>query len=400
MKYTIGIVAALLLLSGAAVFAAPGDGSTNNGIIQGTKVDGKAIAPASVTTTGGVSSVNACSGACTAAGHSPYMFTEGPAEIDGVCYADGGIETTTLTASGLITANGGVALGASQDITCVGATGATCIYDELGATCGTRTDDANAVNRSINSSNVSPFAAAAKTPGSLVLQGGLDSKTVTCAVATCGGTDTVIVTRNINGTSTANTLTFGTDFCTAGSCTTNALMASSLAAAIEALTGVGSTASSDVAGVTADRQTYSIVLTDSNAHAACTVPSNGTDGGIIVLGGDVDTLRPAIRGPLAAQVGIGFDSNSVLLMDNTAYRLRTTSAGADTTGRFSASTYIVAGTYMQITPNATLGACAAAGDRGKLVNYLKADVTHLCYCKQTAASTYAWTTVFAGGDCT
>lgn len=54
MRYTIGIVAALLLLAGAAVFAAPGDGSTNNGIIQGTKVDGKAISPASVTTTGNV----------------------------------------------------------------------------------------------------------------------------------------------------------------------------------------------------------------------------------------------------------------------------------------------------------------------------------------------------------
>jgi len=302
---------------------------------------------------------------------------------------------TTVTASGPITANGGVALGASQDLTCVGATGATCIYDELGATCGTRTDDANAVNRSINSSHVSPFAAPAKTPGSLVLHGGLDSKTVTCAVATCDGTDTVIVTRNINGTSTANTLTFGTDFCTAGSCTTNALMASSLAAAIEALTGVGSTASSDVAGVTADRQTYGIVLTDSNAHAACTVLANGTDGSVDVAAsalkiypgsspGTYATIALTGSGVFVTHNGYGSfyaASDGVFLeTGDYFYYNASTRVSAPTNGSLRVENNAKNVTTFTFVPSADIGATCTLGDVGIDTGGV---TTELCYCAAT-----------------
>lgn len=179
------------------------------------------------------------------------------------------------------------------------ATGAQCVYDELGATCGTRTDDADANSRHINASDVSPFAAAAKTAGDTIVRGGLDSKTIGCVQATCDATDTVIVVRVINGTSTSNTLVYGTDFCTGTTCTDpasavldNEAMATSLAAAIEALSGVGATASGAICsggvagsrcvGVSADRLTSSITITDSNAHAGCTVMTMGTDGAVIV----------------------------------------------------------------------------------------------------------------------
>lgn len=203
-----------------------------------------------------------------------------------------------LTVTGAANLNGGANTDGG-DYTVTPATGAVCIYDELGATCGTRADDSNAGNRTINSSDVWPFADAAKTPGQLILRGGLDSKTIGCVQATCAAADTITVVRVINGTSTSNTLTYGTDFCAGTLCTDpatpvldNEAMATSLAAAIEALSGVGSTASGAICsggvadsrcvGVTADRLTSSITIVDSDAHAACTVISLGADGPVRV----------------------------------------------------------------------------------------------------------------------
>jgi hypothetical protein len=230
-----------------------------------------------------------CNGTCPAWGHSPTLACEGAAEIDGVAYLDGGFTSGS---------NGNMG---AFDLLFTPTTGAQCTYDEIGATCGTRTDDANSINRTINSSDVSPFAAVAKVPGALILRGGLDSKTVGCTQATCDNTDTVVVTRIINGVSAANTLTYGTDFCAGTTCTDpatatlkNEAMSTSLAAAIEGLSGIGSTASgaecsggvanSRCVGVTADRLTSKITITDSNAHAACTVISLGTDGAEISFG--------------------------------------------------------------------------------------------------------------------
>jgi hypothetical protein len=212
--------------------------------------------------------------------------------------AGGSASSAAMSASGLCTCSVGSTMG-TGDMLFEPATGADCLYDEQGATCSYRTDDSNAVNRTINAEDVWPFAAAAKTAGNTIVRGGLDSKTIGCVQATCDATDTVIVVRVINGTSTSNTLVYGTDFCTGTTCTDpasavldNEAMATSLAAAIEALSGVGSTASGAICsggvadsrcvGVTADRFTSSITITDSNAHAGCTVMTMGTDGAVIV----------------------------------------------------------------------------------------------------------------------
>lgn len=51
---------------------------------------------------------------------------------------------------------------------------------------------------------------------------------------------------------------------------------------------------------------------------------------------------------------------------------------------------------------ATGGACAAAGDVGKLVRYQDTSTSKItfCVCEQTAAATFAWGAVTGAGDCT
>lgn len=265
--YLLSIVATLAV-SAVALADPSDDRPRTSGAVGADGVCSTDITSAySITTSGGASKpIAACTGSCPTWGHSPTLASEGPIEIDGMCYADGGL---TMGAD----ANLGV-----YNLLATPATGAQCTWDELGDTCATRTDDANAGNRTINAENVSPFAAAGKTAGNLILAPSLDSKTVTCAVATCTSSDTVVVTRTINGTVTGpTTLTFGTDFCSS-TCANDNAMATSLATAIDALSGVGATSSSAVVGVTADRFTTNITITDSNTHAACTVLAAGTDG--------------------------------------------------------------------------------------------------------------------------
>lgn len=156
-----------------------------------------------------------------------------------------------------------------------------CCYDgDETPTCNYRTANANSKNMYQNAEDVNPFAAAGATAGRFIIRGALDSKTVTCAVASCDPTDTVTVSRTVAGILTGTTLVFGTDFCVAGSCSTDALMAASLQAAIDALTGVAALRSSNIVGVVADAKTSRIKIVDSNAHAACTVISNGNDGAV------------------------------------------------------------------------------------------------------------------------
>jgi hypothetical protein len=321
---------------------------------------------------------------------------------------------------GATTATGNIKAG-TYDLLFDPSTGAQCIYDELGATCGTRTDDANSITRTVNTSDVYPFAAAAKTPGNLVMRGGLDSKTIGCTQATCDGTDTVIVTRIINGTSTANTLTYGTDFCTGTVCTDpatatldNEAMAASLADAIEALSGVGSTASgaecsggaanSRCTGVTADRLTSSIVITDSNAHAACTVISLGTDGLAMVGGMGFQPYLGTTGVQLTDLAGVsnGFvnSSHQWTFPDNVVGGA-IFAQGAGAMGFYGRQAWQSSGTGSSnvTTTTSTLPACVV-GTIGTTTWYSKANKVYPCFCTQSGAGTYAWVGNVAADDCT
>lgn len=296
--------------------------------------------------------------------------------------AGGSASSAAMSASGLCTCSVGSTMG-TGDMLFEPATGADCLYDEQGATCSYRTDDSNAGNRTINAEDVWPFAAAAKTAGNTIVRGGLDSKTIGCVQATCAAADTITVVRVINGTSTSNTLTYGTDFCAGTLCTDpatpvldNEAMATSLAAAIEALSGVGSTASGAICsggvadsrcvGVTADRLTSSITLSDSNAHAACTVITLGTNGAIV--------LDSEIRSPSSGTNGCNIDAAGEFICDRSVQASLQVVAGNTSYVGWSAGSYMKHLTGSIIIPYAWAGtsgtwgnlaqtiACADSGD--------------------------------------
>ena len=197
--------------------------------------------------------------------------------------------------SGSGVASGDINLG-THDLISTPATGATCIYDASGATCGTRTDDANGDNRTISTSNVWPFAAAAKVPGKLIARGGCDSKTfnVLSGLAGCTAADTAIATYSVNGaTATVTTCTYGTDWCSgvgADTCANATEAAVRLALCLDAGAGIsasvsgatcpGGAVNARCVGVTADSGTACPVLTQNDA--TCTVLSNGTNGSVDV----------------------------------------------------------------------------------------------------------------------
>jgi hypothetical protein len=157
--------------------------------------------------------------------------------------------------------------------------------DERGLTSGVRTTDSTGQNMHINAGDLSPFATqSTTTPGNLILRGGLDAKRIYVldGLAGCTAADWVGITRIIDGTVTGpTTLTYGTNWGTGGGLTAT-IAATQLAAAIDALSGVGATASGAkcpglgaagdrCVGVTADRFTSLVILYQNDA--TCSVLS-------------------------------------------------------------------------------------------------------------------------------
>lgn len=124
------------------------------------------------------------------------------------------------------------------------------------------------------------FAAATggnQTGGALSLYGGIGSRLYTVVDYTALALDTATIT--VNGTATVRTE--GTNWTAA---TSNAATATSLATTIDAIAGVGATASGDTVRVTADNGTYSLTIATGDAVNLTIV--QGTDGAY--------TLGPAI----------------------------------------------------------------------------------------------------------
>lgn len=126
------------------------------------------------------------------------------------------------------------------------------------------------------------FPAGTQTAAKTVL--GLGQDETKCAIdgadpsATCAGTPTITVTViDSNGASTASVLTAGTNW-TATSSVANTC--TSLAAAVEALAGVGATCTSPNVLITLDTNTASVTLAESTA--ACTTVSTGTPGTLVL----------------------------------------------------------------------------------------------------------------------
>ena len=127
------------------------------------------------------------------------------------------------------------------------------------------------------------YPAGTQTAATLVLAGGQDE--TKCAidgadpsVSCAGDNDTITVAVvDSNGTSTATVLTEGTDWTAAASVATTC---ASLAAAVEALAGVGATCTSPDVLVTLDQSTAAVTLAESTA--GCTTVATGTRGPVVV----------------------------------------------------------------------------------------------------------------------
>jgi hypothetical protein len=178
------------------------------------------------------------------------------------------------------------------DITFDQVTGADFTVGATGYNGGTRTDDANSSNFSVNPSDVYPFAATAKTAGHYIVRGGIDSKTVNVldGLAHCTN-DTVTATYYVNSmTATTTTCTYGVNWGTGGGLTAT-IAATQLAACLDAGVGIGATASGATCpggaanarcvGLTPDRGVSGPYLTQT-PDANCAVLSFGTDGSVVV----------------------------------------------------------------------------------------------------------------------
>ena len=172
------------------------------------------------------------------------------------------------------------------------------------------TTDASGVNFTIKAANVAANALDARTPGNVVLAGGLDSKTAYFADANpdtgghCPGTTVVLA---VNGTAT--TYTYNT-YC-AGGCTTIAAATTALAGAITATNTAGTTATTGaITGGAANAvlvqpgQPATTNIQWSGATATCLVVSNGVDG-CIFLGTGTGTSPVYMSVTMTGQVLFG-----------------------------------------------------------------------------------------------
>lgn len=226
--------------------------------------------------------------------------------------------------------------------------------DERGITGGQRTTDSTGQNLHVNASDLYPFATQSTTaPVNLILRGGLDAKQISVlhGLGGCTGADTVIVTRTIDGTVTGpTTLTYGTDWCNGG-CANDGAAATSLASAIDALSGVGATATVDAicpggaagsscVGVTADRFTSNITLSQNDA--TCTTLSVGVDGQTLVSDGDATNNKPGLAGIAAPTTGLVFQTAYLYAYVGGAARFYCSNGGTCT-----ASSALVSNGYSQ-----------------------------------------------------
>jgi hypothetical protein len=130
------------------------------------------------------------------------------------------------------------------------------------------------------------FPGGTQTAANLILAGGQDETKIAIdgadPTSTCADdNDTVTVTViDSNGTSTATMLTEGTHWTAAASVATTC---ASLAAAVEALAGVGASCTSPNVLITLDPSTASVALVESTI--ACTTVDAGTAGNVAVASG-------------------------------------------------------------------------------------------------------------------
>lgn len=145
------------------------------------------------------------------------------------------------------------------------------VLDDNGVQGCVRTTDVAPNDVLLTGQTAYPEASVNTTGADVHLAGGLGSKSVTVDDYNNCGTDTVTVT--IDGS--ASVLTEASEWTAA---TSNAATATSLASAIDALTGVSASATAAVVYVTKDDTTSAITLAEGDA--TCTTIANGTDGKI------------------------------------------------------------------------------------------------------------------------
>ena len=131
------------------------------------------------------------------------------------------------------------------------------------------------------------FGAGTQTAGNVVIRGGIDEHQIAIdAFGSCNAADTITATIGLGSAAgAACTCTYGTNWCT-GSCGTDDLTAASLAACLDACTGIDSTSTTDPATLQIDPtegMVRSVVLTESDG--ACSTVANGANGDVVIGGG-------------------------------------------------------------------------------------------------------------------
>jgi hypothetical protein len=145
------------------------------------------------------------------------------------------------------------------------------VYDDNGAQGCARTTDAAPNDVYVTSQSAYSQASVNKTGGEMKIAAGIGSKAVAIDDYNNCGTDTVTVRID----AADSVLTEASEWTAA---TSNAATATSLASAIDALTGVSAVSSAANVFVTPDITTASIYLTEGDA--TCTTVANGVDGNI------------------------------------------------------------------------------------------------------------------------
>lgn len=146
---------------------------------------------------------------------------------------------------------------------------------------------------------VDNYGAGTQTAADLVIRGGIDEKSIAIDNnANCNAADTITASIGIGNAAAADcTCTYGTNWCT-GTCNTDNLVAASLAACLDACTGIDSTSATDPATIQIDPtegQVRSVVLSESDG--TCSTVSNGTEGNVMFGGAAARFLGQNANGP-------------------------------------------------------------------------------------------------------
>lgn len=127
------------------------------------------------------------------------------------------------------------------------------------------------------------YGAGSQTPTGLVIRGGIGERSALLTNANCNAADTVTATIGIgNAAAGPCTCTYGTNWCT-GTCNTDDLVATSLAACLNACTGIDSTSTAEPTTLQIDPtegQVRQVRLTTNDA--TCAAVTNAANGAVVL----------------------------------------------------------------------------------------------------------------------